>query len=95
MTAVPDCAIRYSFSGPYAVPSVSMMHNRRTQDRDSRGPGNVDRRKGFLDMVERLGQGVVTVEVTETDASNDSAEPKTGHSRESTRRRTPRRTPRS
>jgi hypothetical protein len=66
-----------------------MMHTRRTQRPDSRGPGNVDRRKGFLDLVERLGQGVVAVEVTETDASHHPVEPKKDQPKRSTRRRMP------
>jgi hypothetical protein len=66
-----------------------MMHTRRTQDPDSRGPGNVDRRKGFLDMVERLGLGVVAVDMTETNARNESAEPKNRRPSASTRRRIP------
>jgi hypothetical protein len=68
-----------------------MMHTRRSQDPDSRGPGNVDRRKGFLDLVERLGQGVVAVTPTEPDVRNHSAERVTDEPKQSTRRRTPRR----
>jgi hypothetical protein len=67
-----------------------MMHTRRSPDPDSRGPGNVDRRKGFLDMVERLGQGVVAVTPTEKDVRNHSDERVKGEPRQSTKRRTPR-----
>jgi hypothetical protein len=52
------------------------MSGRREEHPDSRGPENVDRRKGFLDIVERLGQGVVAVGLTETYADvRVSAEP--------------------
>jgi hypothetical protein len=40
---------------------VSEMHTRRGERPGSDPPGNVDRRKGFLDVVERLSQGVVAV----------------------------------
>jgi len=67
---------------------VCVMHTRRGQDPDSRGPENVDRRRGFLDIVERLGQGVVAVTLTETDARNYSDDQVTDRPRRSTTRRT-------
>ena len=51
------------------------MHARREQQPGSDQPANVDRRKGFLDVVERLSQGVVAVarDETVTSRSGDRA----------------------
>ena len=51
---------------------VSAMTDRREQQPHAGGLENVDRRKGFLDIVERLGQGVVAVTLTETRVRNYS-----------------------
>jgi hypothetical protein len=51
---------------------VSAMTGRREQQPHSGGPENVDRRKGFLDIVERLGQGVVAVTLNEAPVTNYS-----------------------
>jgi hypothetical protein len=53
------------------------MHARREQQPGSDQPANVDRRKGFLDVVERLSQGVVAVarDKTVTSHSGDRVNP--------------------
>ena len=49
---------------------ASVMHVPQRQPPDSGQPDNVDRRKGFLDIVERLSQGVVAVTLDETAVRN-------------------------
>jgi hypothetical protein len=67
---------------------VSVMHMGRTHDPDSIRPDNVDRRKGFLDIVERLGQGVVAVKPADTDVRNSSDDTNAGPRRSPTPRTT-------
>lgn len=50
----------------------------------------MDRRKGFLDIVERLGQGVVAVTLTETHVRNYSDDRVSVEPDHSTAPRTPR-----
>ena len=50
---------------------VFVMHMGRAHDPDSIRPDNLDRRKGFLDIVERLGQGVVATPA-DTEVRNSS-----------------------
>jgi hypothetical protein len=63
---------------------VSVMHSRRAPHADSSGPENVDRRREFLDIVERLGQGVVTVRRAEPEVRNQSSDQPSGEPSEST-----------
>ena len=67
---------------------VFVMHSRREPHPDTRGPDNVDRRKGFLDIVERLGQGVVAVGHVEPEATKHSGDQPTGEPRTSPLRKT-------
>jgi hypothetical protein len=53
---------------------VSVMHVRQRQQPGSPTPSNVDRRKGFVDIVERLSRGVVAVRPVETASRNSSDE---------------------
>jgi hypothetical protein len=65
---------------------VFVMHMGRAHDPDSIRPDNVDRRKGFLDIVERLGQGVVAVTPADTAVRNSSDDANAGPRRSETRR---------
>ena len=67
------------------------MYIRREQYPGARGPKNVDRRKGFLDIVERLGQGVVAITPTGRGEWNYPGNPVNHEERQSRMRRTHRR----
>jgi hypothetical protein len=64
------------------------MFRRRGQHPDSHEADNVDRRKGFLDIVERLGQGVAAVTPTDTKPSNDADDRRNDEPTDSAMRRT-------